>query len=327
VARAAGPGRQFAPPSLETVVVPVRRADRGALRLALTQLAEQDPLINVRQDDLRQEMSVSLYGEVQKEVVQATLAGEFGIEVTFRETTTLCIERPIATGEAVEVLHAESNPFIATIGLRIDPAPGGSGVEFRLRVEVRSVPLYIYKNVDSFREAMGEYVRGTLREGLFGWGVTDCVVTMTRCDYSSPDGPPATRGPLSTPADFRKLTPMVMMSALQRAGSQVCEPIHRFRLDIPADTLGAVLPALARLGAIPQAPEVRGESSTLEGEIPVARVTDLQRRLPALTRGEGALESDFDRYEPVRGAAPTRPRTTHSPLNRKEYLLHVQRRL
>ena len=29
----------------------------------------------------------------------------------------------------------------------------------------------------------------------------------------------------------------------------------------------------------------------------------------------------FDRYEPVSGAIPTRPRSDHNPLNREEYLL------
>jgi ribosomal protection tetracycline resistance protein len=63
---------RFSPPSLETVVDPVDRANKGILHAALTQLAEQDPLINVRQDDEQQEISVSLYGEVQKEVIGAT---------------------------------------------------------------------------------------------------------------------------------------------------------------------------------------------------------------------------------------------------------------
>ena len=61
----------------------------------------------------------------------------------------------------------------------------------------------------------------------------------------------------------------------------------------------------------------------LEGEIPAARVHELQQQLPGLTRGEGVLESAFERYQPVRGAIPTRPRTDHDPLNRKEYLLRV----
>ena len=89
---------QFAPPTLESVVAARRPAERAALRVALGQLAEQDPLINVRQSP--GELAVSLYGEVQKEVIQATLAGDFGIEVTFRETTTICIERPVGSGQA-----------------------------------------------------------------------------------------------------------------------------------------------------------------------------------------------------------------------------------
>ena len=76
-------GGLFAPPTLETVVTPVEGESKGAVFSALTQLAEQDPLINLRQDDIRQELSVSLYGEVQKEVIQATLHDEFGVGVEF----------------------------------------------------------------------------------------------------------------------------------------------------------------------------------------------------------------------------------------------------
>src|SRR5262249_13704008 len=91
--------QQFAPPTLESVVAPACPDDGARLRIALGQLAEQDPLIAVRQDDERRELSVSLYGEVQKEVIQATLATDFGLEVSFRETTTICVERPARAGE------------------------------------------------------------------------------------------------------------------------------------------------------------------------------------------------------------------------------------
>jgi ribosomal protection tetracycline resistance protein len=107
----------------------------------------------------------------------------------------------------------------------------------------------------------------------------------------------------------------------------VHEPMHHFSLEVPADTLGPVLPVLARLGAVPRAPAMRGPSCLLEGEIPAARVHQLQQLLPALTRGEGVLESAFDRYLPVRGTVPARPRTDHNPLNRREYLLQVAGRL
>jgi ribosomal protection tetracycline resistance protein len=317
---------EFAPPTLESVVEAADPGERASLRVALAQLAEQDPLINVRQDAETHEVSVSLYGEVQKEVIQATLADEYGIDALFREVTPIYIERPLEAGEVVEILHAETNPFNATIGFRIEPAPAGSGVDFRVDVDTRTVPLYVFKTLDSFSEHMEEYVRETLREGLSGWQVADCVVAMNRCGYSVPDGPPSRRGPLSTAADFRKLAPLVLMQALQQAGTVVCEPVMRASVEIPTETIGAVVPAPARLGAMVETSSVRGELTVVETLVPAARVNDVQRHLPGLTRGEGVLESTFAGYEPVAGEQPTRRRTTPSPLNLDEYVMHLARR-
>jgi len=315
--RTASDGHHFAPPTLESVVVPRHPAEKSALHAALAQLADQDPLIDLRLDDTRHEIAVSLYGEVQKEVIQATLATEYGLEVDFRATTTICVERPVGSGAAVEYLGEAGNPFRATLGLRVDPAPIDGGLELRLEANLATIPLYVYKSVEEFRRVMSETVRETLKEGLRGWRVTDCVVTLTHAGYVSPS---------TTAGDFRKLTPLVLMRALEQAGTVVCEPIHRFRLEAPADAFGVLAPILVRLRAVPKTQESRGASYVLEGAIPAARVHELQQRVPGLTRGEGVLECAFERYEPVSGTFPTRPRTDLNPLNRKEYLLHANRR-
>jgi len=303
-----GAEHHFPPPTLETVVAPARREDAGRLKLALSELAEQDPLIDVRQDDSRQELSVSLYGEVQKEVIAATLATEYGLDVTFREATPIYVERPVGTGEAVELLHAESNPFHATIGLRVDPAPAGSGNDFVLAIDTRTAPLFVYKTLESFAQHMAEYVRKALREGLAGWRVTDCLVTVTQCGYSIPDGPPSRRGPRSTAADFRKLTPLVLARALEQAGTVVCEPLVRAGLELPASSIGAVMPVLAGLGASIVGPTVDDALARIEAVLPAARVHELQLQLPVLTGGEGVLESSFTGYQPLGGDRPTRRR-------------------
>ncbi|MEU4606214.1 translation factor GTPase family protein [Kribbella sp. NPDC023972] len=316
-------GGFFAPPTLETVISPVRPSDKGNLQVALTQLAEQDPLINLRQDDLRQETYVSLYGEVQKEVIQTTLATEFGIDVGFRETTTICIERIDGVGQAVEFKKKDENPFLATIGLRVEPAPVNAGVSFELEVELGSMPY-------AFIKAVEETVRETLQQGIHGWEIPDARVVMTHSGYSARQSHAHAvfdKSMSSTAGDFRFLTPLVLITALQRAGTTVHEPMHRFQLEIPTDTTRAVLAALARLRAIPQVPALAAETSILEGEIPAAAVYQLEQQLPALTRGEGVLESAFERYQPVTGPVPSRPRTDHDPLNRREYPLHVQRRV
>jgi ribosomal protection tetracycline resistance protein len=303
-----GTNHHFAPPTMESVVVAGNPSDRSRLRVALGQLAEQDPLINIRQNDAVNEMSVSLYGEVQKEVIRATLANDFGLEVTFRETTTIYIERPVRTGSAVELLQAETHPFSATIGLGVDPAPVGSGVAFRLEVDPRMVPTHIYGTAGRFIGAMTQYIRQTLQEGLFGWQVTDCVVTMNQSGYYVGDGPkkPSSATPRTTAADFRKLTPLVLTRALQRAGTVVCEPMMRLRIETPSDTVGAVRAAVARLGGVVRLLSLRGDLSTIETVMPAARAHRVQAQVPGLTGGEGAVETSFGGYEPVPGAPPRR---------------------
>ena len=130
----------------------------------------------------------------------------------------------------------------------------------------------------------------------------------------------------STAGDFRLLTPLVIMDALRAAGTRVHEPIHALRLEVPADTPAVVLPVLAQLRGVPLETVPQGPVCVIGGEIPAARVHDLRRQLPALTRGEGVVESAFARWAPVPGPPPSRPRSAPDPLDRKEYLLQVVRR-
>jgi ribosomal protection tetracycline resistance protein len=316
------PPPAFAPPTLETVVAPRNGSPAPALYTALSQLAEQDPLINLRQDPLRGETVVSLYGEVQKEVIEATLAREFGVDVEFRRTTTICVERLRGTGEAVEVIAVDPNPFLATVGLRIAAAPSGTGTRFRLGVELGSMPL-------AFINAVEDTVTATLRQGLYGWQVGDCTVTLTRSGYwarqSHSHGSFDPRMS-STAGDFRNLTPLVVMAALREAGTEVHEPIHRFALELPAEMLRSVLPALSKFQAIPLTTSNHGTSCVVEGEIPAGQIHGLESRLPGLTSGDGVMEHSFARYRPVPGEVPRRARFDDNPLNRREYLLNLTRR-
>ena len=317
----------FAPPTFEAVVEPADPADGQRLRAALGQLAEQDPLIDVRQDDTRAEISVSLYGEVQREVIEATLGAEYGLEVAFRDVTTICVERPTGSGEAVEILNTETNPFHADLGLRIEPAAPGSGVAVVVApgLDPRDAPLYTFKTFDAFVEHMDAYVHAALEEGLFGWRVADCVVTVTKIAYSLADGPPSRRGPMPTTRDMKRLTPLVLMRALEQAGTAVCEPVFRVAAEVPTEAIGAMLAALGRLGAGATTPSTRGELSVLEATLPASRVQELRRQLPGLTGGEGVIDSEFAGYQPVTGEPPVRQRLTPDPRNLVEYLAVVGR--
>jgi ribosomal protection tetracycline resistance protein len=312
----------FAKPTLEAVVV-VRRGERLALHDALVQLVEQDPLIALRHDDLGQDLQVSLYGEVQKEVIAATLASEYGLVAEFHETTPICVERPVQSGEAFETIpsgRSRERPFLAGVGLRIDPAPIGSGFSYDDQSQLGYLPA-------AFRTAISETVAQTMRQGLFGWEVTDCSVTLTYSRYwprQSHAHQGFSKAMSSIGSDFRLLTPLVVMDALRRAGVSVCEPWQHYELEVPADVLNVVLPVLARLGAAPTAQRAESSVVTLTGHVRAAMVHSLQRQIPSLTRGEGVLECAFDSYEKARQPWPTRRRADNNPLDRRDYLMKVR---
>lgn len=321
---------RFPRPALEAVVVARRPEEQGSLRAALNQLAEQDPLIDVRQDDHRREISVSLYGEVQKEVIGATLERDYGIAAEFRETTTVCIERPGRTAEAEEIIFARTktnitgrssplstNPFMATLALRLDPAPPDTGVHVRFAVEPRLVPLYLFKTPEMFEAGLTSYVREALAEGLAGWPVTDCDVTVVDCGYASP---------ITSAADYRRLTELVLMTALERAGTLVCEPLSAVSLEIPASTAHGVLGTVGKLGGRVTGQFAAGGLTRASAVVPTARVRTLQHMLPGLSMGEGVLEVRPGGYQPIGEDPPRRERTRPSPLDRDAWLASIARR-
>ncbi|TDU91325.1 ribosomal protection tetracycline resistance protein [Kribbella voronezhensis] len=299
-------GQLFAPPTLETVIRPVHGADGGKLFMALQQLAEQDPLIQVRKGE---EISISLYGEVQKEVIAALLESEYRLAVTFSETTPIHVERPIGVGTAQREIGDPGNLWAAAVGFRVSPAPVGTGIDYRLEVELGGLPR-------AFHTAIEETVRQTLLQGLYGWEVVDCRVDLIRTHYFSP---------VTVAADFRRLVPLVLMQALQEAGTRVHEPVNHFELDLASDAVAPVLGKLAEAFATVRNSVVRQGEARLEGSIPAGRVHTFEAQLPGLTHGEGILLTTFDAFRPVVGAPPTHPRTDGNPLNEKQYLLHLNR--
>jgi ribosomal protection tetracycline resistance protein len=163
-------------------------------------------------------------------------------------------------------------------------------------------------------------VRETLRQGLNGWEIPDAFVAMTHVIRYR-------HFAAATPSDHRHLTPLALMQAVKRAGTQVCEPIDRFTLTAPERCLAALLPELARLEAEMHGQASGGRMAVIDGEIAVRNVHALQQRLPGLTQGEGVLETAFGRHRPIKGDPPARARTDANPLNKKAYLQNLARRL
>ena len=317
--------RQFPRPALESVVDPADPAQRGRLFAALQELAEADPLINLRLDDERHEIAVSLYGEVQKEVIAALLAEQFGVVVTFRPTVTVHIERIAGTGAAFAILSEHTTPYLATLGVRVEPGAVGTGLTCDLEVELGSMP-------PAFFAATWEGVRTGLAQGLSGWEIPDARVVLTHTGYwprQSAMHQKFNKNMSSVGADFRNLAPVLVHDALSQARTVVCEPVETFQLEIPVAALPVVTVTLARLSGLVTGTETAGVGTglgtgvaltlTLTGTIPTRNVQRLLAQLPEQTSGEAVFTSEVTHYTPVTGPPPVRPRIGPDPLDRETW--------
>ncbi|MFN8515902.1 MAG: hypothetical protein U0841_25625 [Chloroflexia bacterium] len=197
------------------------------------------------------------------------------------------------------------NPFYATVGLRVEPGERGSGLHFER--ELGALPLAFYRAIE-------ETIHETFKQGLHAWEVADCVVTLTHAGYSSV---------ASTAGDFRKLTPLVLMKALNMAGTEVCEPFEELELDVPDDTFGAVCSALVNARGTIRDVSPDGVSRRIVCDVPTEEIRAIEQQLPRLTRGEGGWMASFAGYVPIAGGPPARARVGANPLNRAEYLASV----
>ena len=100
------------------------------------QIAEQDPLINVRQDDSRQEtVRVAL-----RRGPEGGHPGDAGRATSASRSRSARQRRSTSSVQSAGVapssfFRRDTHPFSATVGLRVEPAPTGSGITFRLDVD------------------------------------------------------------------------------------------------------------------------------------------------------------------------------------------------
>lgn len=297
----------FAEPQMEAAIDAVPKERIHDLYAALMELCEEDPLIKVWKDDVHNELYIRLFGQVQKEVIETTLFEKYNLQVTFSNTRVVCIEKPIGIGISVEVMGEKTNPFYATVGFKVERGELNSGITYTLGVELGSLPL-------AFHKAIEDTVFQTLKQGLYGWEVTDISVTLTHTGYASP---------VTTASDFRNVTPLVLMDALKKAETYVYEPVNAFELTVPEQAISTAMYKLAAIPATFAEPIFNNDSYQLTGSLPVAKTEHFKRMLHSFTEGEGIFTTKPAGFTKLMAPLPTRKRVDYNPLNRKDYLLHV----
>ena len=291
-------------PFFRTTIEPIKAEQREALLDALTEIADTDPLLHFMIDSITHEIILSFLGKVQLEVVCSLLNEKYSVEVAIKEPTVIYLERP--RKEAHYTIHIEvpPNPFWASIGLSVTPLPLGSGVQYESRVSLG------YLN-QSFQNAVRDGIRYGLEQGLFGWNVTDCKICFEYGLYYSP---------VSTPADFRSLAPIVLEQALKESGTQLLEPYLSFILYAPQEYLSRAYHDAPKYCATIETAQVKKDEVVFTGEIPARCIQAYRTDLAFYTNGQSVCLTELKGYQAAVGQPVIQPRRPNSRLDKVRHM-------
>jgi len=270
------------------------RVDTGALDehavfSALSELAEEDPMLGVAWDSDLGEIRLMLMGAVQLEVVRGRFAERLGTELEFGQGSILYHETIAAPTRGYG--HFEPLRHYAEAHLLLEPLASGSGVEFGTVCATDDLDLNWQRLI------LTNPMERTHRGVLTGAPLADVRITLV----SGRAHPKHTEG-----GDFRQATYRAIRQALMRARERgetvLLEPWYRFALEVPGDKVGRALADLTRMNARFTAPAARGELMAIEGTVPASELGDYALDVVAYTGGEGRLSTVFSGYEPCHDA-------------------------
>ena len=289
---------------MQANISPVFSSDRAFLLEALSELAETDPLLQYKLDSRSSDITMEFLGKVQMEVIAALLQSRYHLKVKIENVTTIYKARPLKKANFSADIEIPPNPFWASIGLSIEPLPIGAGLYYESNVS------YGYLN-RSFQNAVEEGIRYGCEQGLYGWEVTDLKVIFEYGLYYSP---------VSTPADFRHLAPIVFEQALKQSGTELLEPCLSFELYVPQDCNARVYNDLKKFHADIESIKTKHHEIVVAGKIP-ARTSQLYKeQLSELTKGRGVFLTEQAGYQKNTGEIFTQARKPDDRLDKTRYM-------
>ncbi len=284
----------FPAPVIELAVEPRTKADQDRLGLALQRLVDEDPTLQVRQDERLGQTILAGMGELHLEVVLDRLHREFNVgarvgqpQVAYYETIT----RP-GRAEGRLVKQTGGHGQFAVVELEVEPLPPGSGNVFENKIVGGAVPR-------QFISAIEAGVRDGLARGVIGdHPIIDVQVRLV--DGKSHDVD-------SSEQAFHTAASMGVRSAVSKAGPVLLEPIMRVEVLTPEEYLGDVIGDLSsRAASITGIDSRNGSGQSVLAHVPLASMFGYATALRSRTQGRGLFVMEFDHYAEVAAAEVAR---------------------
>ena len=194
-----------------------------------------------------------------------------------------------------------------TIGDTICAPDAVEPIEF-VKISAPTIEMTFSVNDSPFAGKEGKFVTSRqIRERLFRETMKDVSLRVTETDSTDAFNV-AGRGEMSLSIlietmrregyEFQVSPPRVLY---QEIDGKMCEPVERLVVDVPSDSVGAVIEKIgARKGDLLEMTPV-GDRMKLEFLVPSRGLFGYRNEFLTVTKGEGIMASVFDSYAPMKG--------------------------
>ncbi|WP_297815066.1 translation factor GTPase family protein [uncultured Lactobacillus sp.] len=240
-------------------------------------LEDEDPSLHVTWSEHLQEIHVQIMGQVQLEILEQIMQERFNLKVAFEEGSILYAETITDKIEAVG--HFEPLRHYAEVHLLLEPAPAGSGIQFKNKCSLEVLTKNWQHQIMTALESKEH--RGVLTASP----ITDMKITLIGGKGSNVH---------TVGGDFRQAAWRAVRQGLMelnlRSQTKLLEPWYDFRLEVGQDQVGRAMNDIQKMGGHFDAPQEEGEYVILTGSAPVAQMRDYAKEVRAYTHGQGNLE-------------------------------------
>ena len=288
---------------------PENEEDRPALMKALSELGKEDPLLNFEYSSVTGEMYISITGIIQLEILEEIIFDRYSLKVRFSEPNVIFRETPKISAVGYES-YTMPKPCWAKVDLKVEPLTRGSGVRFKSVIKDKIMPYRYQHHVEL------SVMRDCLKQGIFGWEVTDAEITLTGGEYHSIH---------THPLDFFVATPVAFLRALQNCRTVLLEPFILVTLSAGEEHLGTVIGNIIEMRGEFDSPVIENGEFTLTARLPVQESIFYPSKFSSVTSGKGTYFSEFYEYrECPEELYKTLPRIGVDPLDRSKWILYCR---
>ncbi|MCB0585144.1 MAG: elongation factor G, partial [Phaeodactylibacter sp.] len=286
---------QFPQPVVGMVIEAKHSRDIDKLHEALHQLEEEDPSLQVLEDEETGQTLIRGMGELHLEVISHRLRDDFKLDanlgrpqVNYKEQ----LSRPVSG--SYEYRREVGEPLYAQLSFELGPAdktfldgPEFQGGRTRLQFESR-LPEGTLK--PEYLPAVRRGFENMLQVGIIaGYEVHSLKAVITGAQASHDSSELAFE--LCAREAFREYAP--------QGGPILVEPIMSIEISSPEEYIGALMGDLNRRRGIPQGMEPRASHTIVKAEAPLAELFGYAAQIRTLTSGRASAALTFSHYAPV----------------------------